>query len=159
MPSKKSDDQKLADRATDLYWRSGQSVNRIAETMNLSKSALYAIIRPLPAGRSCPGCREAMIYPNRTAKEKANASCLHCEYASEGTTDADRSLPPASAPLMANRRKASSLEATEAEGELEQGGREAVEGPGRRGAGSNRTLWAAILLGVAAGLYVTRRSR
>ena len=58
MPSKKSDDQKLADQANELYWRSEQSVNQIAEAMDLSKSGLYALVRPLPAGRTCPECGE-----------------------------------------------------------------------------------------------------
>ena len=48
MPSKKSDDQKLADQANDLYWRSGRSVNQIAEEMDLSKSGLYALSARFP---------------------------------------------------------------------------------------------------------------
>ncbi len=46
MPSKKSDDRKLANQANELYWQSGQSVNQIAEVMDLSKSGLYALFRP-----------------------------------------------------------------------------------------------------------------
>ena len=71
MPSKKSNDQKLADHANELYWRSGQSVNQIAEEMDLSKSGLYALIRPLPAERTCPECGEGLVFPNRTAEHKA----------------------------------------------------------------------------------------
>jgi hypothetical protein len=159
MPSKKSDDQKLADRATDLYWRSGQSVNRIAETLDLSKSGLYTMIRPLPAGRSCPDCGEALTYPNRTAMQKTIASCLHCEYVSEG--DAPAHVNPSQQPdlSIAARRGGGALEVGEAESELTPGDREAVDGPGRRSVRSSRTLWAAVLLGMAAGLYVARRSR
>ena len=83
MPTKKSDDQKLADQANELYWRSGQSVNQIAEAMDLSKSGLYALIRPLPAERACPECGEGLVFRNRTAERRAVASCLECEYVAE----------------------------------------------------------------------------
>jgi hypothetical protein len=158
MPSKKSDDQKLADRATNLYWRSGQSVNRIAETMDLSKSGLYAMIRPLPAGRSCPDCGEALTYPNRTALQKTIASCLRCN-ASEGDAPAQGNRTQEPNLRIPARRGGSALEAGEAGSELEPGDGNALDGPGRRGVRSSRTLWAAILLGLAAGLYVAHRSR
>ena len=80
MPSKKSDDQKLADQANDLYWRSGRSVNHIAEAMDLSKSGLYALVRPFPADSPCPECGAGLVFPNRTALDKVIASCLECEY-------------------------------------------------------------------------------
>ena len=58
-------------------------MRQIAEAMDLSKSALYALIRPLPAERTCPECGEGLVFPNRTAEDKAIASCLACEYVGE----------------------------------------------------------------------------
>ena len=137
MPSKKSDDQKLADQANDLYWRSDQSVNQITETMDLSKSGLYALVDPFPAERPCPDCDADMVYTNRTAKHKGIASCLACENGLEAK------------PRTQLRRK-------------KEGGPDLAVVPrtnGGRTWRSNRVLWASVLLGLAAGLYVTRRSR
>ena len=33
------------ERANELYWESGESVNRIAETLSVSKGALYGMIQ------------------------------------------------------------------------------------------------------------------
>src|SRR5690606_33629189 len=44
------------DRANELYWGSNRSVNQIAEDLDLSKGALYGMIRPLPAAMGCPAC-------------------------------------------------------------------------------------------------------
>ena len=94
MPSKKSHDRKLADQANELYWQSGQSVNQIAEVMDLSKSGLYALIRPLPAERACPECGEGLVFPNRTTEHKAIASCLECEYVDEVSGPGSEVRPP-----------------------------------------------------------------
>ena len=160
MPSKKSNDRKLADQANELYWRSGQSVNQIAELMDLSKSGLYELIRPLPAERACPECGEGLVFPNRTTKQKAIASCLECEYVDEASGRGSEARPP---PKRATRP---STHATKRSGEPTtdlEGGRVGAAVSPRTGDGrswkSNRVLWGSVLLGVAAGLYVTRRSR
>jgi predicted DNA-binding protein YlxM (UPF0122 family) len=44
------------DRANELYWGSDRSVNQIADELDLSKGALYGMIRPLPAALACPEC-------------------------------------------------------------------------------------------------------
>ena len=159
MPSKKSDDQKLANQANELYWRSEQSVNQIAEAMDLSKSALYALIRPLPAERTCPECGEGLVFPNRTTEHKAIASCLECEYVGEAPA-------PGSEVRPARRRpKRKTVPPAQPDGEP---GSELEPQPdptatrktsGRRRLRSSRVLWASVLLGMAAGLYMTRRSR
>ena len=167
MPSKKSDDQKLADQANELYWRSEQSVNQIAETMDLSKSGLYALIRPLSAERTCPECGEGLVFANRTAEHKAIASCLECEYVGEA--------PEAGSEVQPARRRAERRTTPSAQADGEPGSEsrsdlgsdlEPQRGPpavrkisGRRRLRSSRVLWASVLLGVAAGLYMTRRSR
>ena len=160
MPSKKSDDRKLADQANELYWRSGQSVNQIAEAMDLSKSGLYELIRPLPAERACPECGEGLVFPNRTTEHKAVASCLECEYVDAASGPGSKARPL--------RKKAirRSTPATRPNGEpgidLEAGRVGTAASPKTsdgRSWKSNRVLWGSVLLGVAAGLYVTRRSR
>ena len=159
MPSKKSDDRKLADQANELYWQSGQSVNQIAEVMDLSKSGLYALIRPLPAERACPECGEGLVFPNRTTEHKAIASCLECEYVDEVSGPGFETRPPK------KRAVRSSTPATKPNGEpqvdLEPGrvGTALRKTSDGRSWKSNRVLWASVLLGVAAGLYMTRRSR
>ncbi len=160
MPSKKSDDQKLADQANELYWRSGQSVNQIADAMDLSKSGLYGLIQPLPAGRTCPECGEGLVFSNRTTKQKAMASCPACEYVDEAPGSSSEVRP---AKRRARRQATGSVKPNGKPGlDLEPRGDSttatATRGGGRR-LRSSRVLWASVLLGVAAGLYVTRRSR
>ena len=163
MPSKKSDDRKLADQANELYWRSGQSVNQIAEAMDLSKSGLYALIRPLPAGRACPECGEGLVFPNRTAEHKAVASCLECKYS--GGASAEASAPGSEARPPKKRAARRSTPATQSDGEPGSDVEPEPAGTGlgktRRGRTwrSSRVLWASVFLGLAAGLYLTRRSR
>ena len=159
MTSKKSDDQKLADQANELYWRSGQSVNQIAEAMDLSKSGLYALIRPLPAERACPECGEGLVFPNRTTQHKAIASCLECEYVGEAPGPGSDVGPPKERAVR--RRTAAAQPDGKAGSDLEPGpdGATSRKSRGGRSWKSNRVLWASVLLGMAAGLYVTRRSR
>lgn len=165
MPSKKSDDQKLANRATDLYWNSGQSVNQIAEAMDLSKSGLYAIVRPLSADRPCPDCGDGLVFPNRTAKQKAIGSCLACGYTggkqAEGP-DADAQALTGGGDSRPRERDSDGEGSDLTSGEVGSDLVPTASGLARgktSGWKSNRTLWAAVLFGVAAGLYVTRRPR
>ncbi len=163
MPSKKSDDRKLADQANELYWQSGQSVNQIAEAMDLSKSGLYELIRPFPADRACPECGEGLVFPNRTTEHKSIASCPECEYVDEASGAGSKAGTEARPPGKRARRR--STPAAKPNGEpvpdLEPDGDGAALGKTSRGRTwkSNRVLWGSVLLGVAAGLYVTRRSR
>lgn len=68
------------DRANELYWSSGLSVNQIAEALDLSKGALYEMIRPLAASVACPSCGAEAVHPNRTAKEKGLIACPECGW-------------------------------------------------------------------------------
>src|SRR5688572_12550157 len=68
------------ERANTLYWGSDLSVNQIAETLDLSKGALYEMIRPLPAEVACPRCRVEAVHPNRTALERGLVACLECGW-------------------------------------------------------------------------------
>lgn len=86
------------DRANELYWGSDMSVNQIADALDLSKGALYEMIRPLPASRACPRCATETEHPNRTAKERGLIACPWCGW--EGTeTDAAETPPDAGTPI------------------------------------------------------------
>ena len=68
------------DRANELYWGSDHSVNQIADELDLSKGALYGLIRPLVVGRGCPECGEEVAFSNRTAKDRGRLDCPGCEW-------------------------------------------------------------------------------
>jgi len=68
------------DRANSMYWGSDLSVNQIAEKLDLSKGALYEMIRPLPAELACPRCGAEAVHPNRTALERGLIACLSCGW-------------------------------------------------------------------------------
>ncbi len=78
-------DQDTITHANELYWSSEFSVNQIAEQMDLSKGALYGMIRPLPAGLGCPDCGTEAAYGNRTAKDRGLVACPECGW--EGSED------------------------------------------------------------------------
>lgn len=93
-----ADDRETEFRANELYWQSDASVNQIADELELSKGSLYGLIRPRPAGLSCPECGEEVVYPNRTAKERGMVACPSCGWEGEEldaeATGADGGLPP-----------------------------------------------------------------
>ena len=67
-------------RANALYWESQQSVNQIADEMDLSKGMLYGLIQPIGAGLPCPRCSFEMEYANRTARERGFLKCPSCDF-------------------------------------------------------------------------------
>lgn len=79
----KSSAQALQAEANRLYWRSDLSVNRIAEELNLSKSALYGLLQPLEADAGCPQCGTRMVFDNRTARDRGLARCPSCDAGAE----------------------------------------------------------------------------
>jgi len=70
--------QEIVQRANTLYWNSGDSVNRLAQDLDLSKGALYELISPLPAGIPCPMGDGELTYANRTARARGFVSCPSC---------------------------------------------------------------------------------
>lgn len=67
-------------RANALYWESQQSVNQIADEMDLSKGMLYGLIQPIGARLPCPRCSSEMEYVNRTARERGFLKCPSCDF-------------------------------------------------------------------------------
>ena len=74
-----SEDARQQERANRLYWESEESVNQIADDLDVSKGTLYTLIEPLPAGLPCPRCGAEMEYPNRTARDKGFLTCPACD--------------------------------------------------------------------------------
>ena len=133
-------------RANDLYWESEQSVNQIADDLDLSKSALYELVRPLPTALACPSCGAELVYDNRTARRRGQLTCRVCAW--EGTEE----------------------ESVEVGGGEDQGasggvgaGAGAASGAsglwGHRDAGVGRVLAGGALLGAAVGLMIVRWNR
>lgn len=140
-----SDEKALQERANELYWSSDESVNQIADELDLSKGALYGLVEPLPSGVPCPRCDAVMVYPNRTARSKGYLSCPACgleedeEVVRSGMDDAG---PDAGAVAGASGSD------TGAPGG-EPAGRDAL----------NRMLLGSALLGAAAGVILTLWAR
>jgi hypothetical protein len=130
------EDEAIMSRANELYWGSDLSVNQIAETLELSKSRLYGVIRPEPTGRACPICGFEADFPNRTAKDRKMVVCSECGF--EGVELELRALDDVSL------RKPSARERLQAH--VPDGGRS--------------VFWGTVLLGTAAGFYLfSRRNR
>ena len=75
----------LAKVVNRMYWDSDESVNRIAERLDLSKGALYGMIAPAPAEGTCPDCGASLSFGNRTARERGIAECVACALVGEPT--------------------------------------------------------------------------
>jgi hypothetical protein len=73
----------LAKRVNRMYWESDESVNRIAEQLDLSKGALYGMIAPAPADGACPDCASPLSFGNRTARDRGLAECVTCSLGDE----------------------------------------------------------------------------
>lgn len=135
-----TDDRAAEARANELYWTSDESVNQIAEEMDLSKGTLYGLIRPLPTGLACPDCGEEVLFPNRTARDRGMVSCALCGWEGE-IEDASPfgSDGGVTVPAMAERDAL-------AETEADDGFR-------------SRTILGGALLGAAAGLALVLWAR
>lgn len=122
-------------RANELYWGSDESVNQIADRLELSKSALYGMIGPLPASASCPVCGARVEYTNRTARDHDESSCPTCGW--EGSESEAMPMDPdaAGADATANGFRLAELARRF---ELDQ----------------KRILLGSVLLGAAVGLAV-----
>jgi hypothetical protein len=148
MESNTADDAAPVERANELYWGSDASVNQIADELDLSKGALYNLVRPLPSGLPCPQCGAEMEYPNRTARQKGFITCPSCELEEEEEE------------VRLEWREAARDAGGDALVVSPGAGNELSEPPYRTAA--RRALWGTALLGAAAGvavaLWVRRRA-
>ena len=135
--------QATIDRANELYWGTDRSVNQIADELDLSKGALYGMIRPLPAGLGCPDCGGEIVSPNRTARERGMFACAVCGWeGDDGDAISYGGEGAVTLPAMA-------------------GGQDVVAEAPTVDSHRNRILAGGALLGAAAGLALvlwTRRS-
>jgi predicted RNA-binding Zn-ribbon protein involved in translation (DUF1610 family) len=132
-------DHRAEAKANELYWGSGMSVNQIAEELDLSKGTLYGLIRPRPTGLACPACDEELVYPNRTARERAMVACTICGW--EGAEEDVDTFDSAGAMVQSDAEAAEAAPSAPA--------------PDDR----RRTIIGGALLGAAAGLALVLWSR
>lgn len=126
-------------RANELYWGSDESVNQIADRLDLSKSGLYGMIGPLAAESTCPICGAQVEYANRTARDRDELSCPGCTW--EGSEDETVPMDP-----KANGADASARE--------RRSGSRLSEAAARFELDRKRIIMGSALLGAAVGLAV-----
>lgn len=78
MPSSNDTTDSGTDRINELYWNTSRTIGDITEELGVSRNALYTSIHPLPAGASCPGCGERLVFTNRTHRDTGIATCRAC---------------------------------------------------------------------------------
>ncbi len=84
-----------ARKANRLYWETDESVNGIAERMELSKGRLYGLLTPLPIEAPCPECGGTLGFANRTARDQGKVQCDACGWeAHEDEVEGDISARP-----------------------------------------------------------------
>jgi len=72
------DEERLADEVSRLYWETDASVGEIAAQLDISRRALYAALRPLPAGERCAECGGELVFMTRSARIEGAAECVAC---------------------------------------------------------------------------------
>ena len=90
--------ESLHDQANDLYWNSSETVDQLAARLGMSRNALYASVKPIPAGGTCPHCGEALVFTNRSSRAAGKATCPGCEAEVQPEAGAEASAYEAAAP-------------------------------------------------------------
>jgi hypothetical protein len=95
MPVTDSTPDSTQERVNELYWNSTRSVDEIVKELKISRSSLYAAVRPQDAGTSCPECGDAMVFTNRSNREAHAGTCTGCatEAPVSETSTADEPTP------------------------------------------------------------------
>lgn len=131
-----TDDQRKRAEANRLYWESDESVAAIADRLDISRRALYDVLRPRPAGVPCPACDTELVYENRMGRSAGEVQCPEC--GTEADIAALRESTAEAGPAMrraADRREADRRDADgRAAGRREAAGRAGESGA----AGSDR---------------------
>lgn len=74
--------KQVSAEANRLYWETDKSVAEIADTLDVSRRALYESLEPMAAGNTCPVCGTMLHYPNRSARDAQQGTCFACATAS-----------------------------------------------------------------------------
>jgi hypothetical protein len=90
----------LAAEANRLYWETETSVADTAEQLNLSRRALYDMLRPSPTGARCPSCDGEMAYENRSARTAKEAKCTECGARATDTPEPETPPQESAAPAI-----------------------------------------------------------
>jgi len=148
------EDERLAEEVSRLYWETDASVGEIAAQLDISRRALYAALRPLPAGERCGECGEGLVFMTRSARDEGVAECPACGFEQRVGT------------AVAGASAAGGAAAESAAGEGELAGYEAAPAfralrPAAAPGAARRSLIGAAVLGVVAGvvgaLWLRRR--
>lgn len=110
-------EQEIRTELNRLYWESEASVADIADSLDISRRALYDGIEPKPAGAPCPECGGALGYRNRTAAENLEAECPECGL----EVRLEEGEPPLAPPEMEAEKRAAPLSATRRVPQTESG--------------------------------------
>ena len=91
--------------ANRLYWHSRDPVDRLAERLGMTRPALYAAVRPAPAGADCAACGTGLVFANRSRRAHGRAHCpaCGCQRQVDGGRVAHADPPPA--PLVPHPRR------------------------------------------------------
>jgi DNA-directed RNA polymerase subunit RPC12/RpoP len=74
-------------QANQLYWHTERSIADIAETLGVSRRALYELVEPESAGVACENCGADVVFANRSAKTAQLARCPACGSECQLTTE------------------------------------------------------------------------
>ncbi|TVP72943.1 MAG: hypothetical protein EA352_12320 [Gemmatimonadales bacterium] len=135
----------LRREANRRYWETSESVNGIAEAMELSKGRLYGLLESLPVEATCPECGGVLAFEHRTARDRGVLTCQSCGF--EGGADEVEGGTEVRPHPAASRQRGAAR--TSGAGSV----RPASRGSGPAGDG---LVVGALLVGVAAGLALGR---
>jgi hypothetical protein len=88
--------------ADRLYWHSQEPVDRLAARLGMTRRALYAAVRPAPAGTDCE-CGREMVFVNRKHRAEGQASCPACKAMRSVDGERVPHATPPPAPLAPHR--------------------------------------------------------
>ncbi len=71
-------DRDNAAEANRQYWETDRPVAEIAESLDLSRRALYEAVQPIDAGTACQVCGTKTYYANRSARDTRQPTCYAC---------------------------------------------------------------------------------
>ncbi|NIW35169.1 MAG: hypothetical protein GWN32_00890 [Gemmatimonadetes bacterium] len=128
---------RLAAKANKLYWDTARPAGRLADELGISRSKFYALIEPITIKAECDECGTALVFSSRSDRQARRGQCPECGIMTEVEAAEATAAPPAPAvrppgPTTPARTHGSVRDIAASAGA--------------------RQLWAAALVGTAAGL-------